>query len=381
MLHNNVFTTETPTNNELTKMPQWWGWYPAANPDWIPDLASQQAWRMANELEALPPGKRVLFPRWMMRYESYQPYGANPLNLFENGHWKASRMIQFLRPLGRELRQRGIHLDGVWTDNEGGATAWELNPQQLTSILSSPKARSKMPPAVKALTPSMFTHGSAPYRNAMITFNRYAHLLHCRSMRLVMVDSGVFRTRRGPGQPLVQPPTSNFWISAPTWPCYDYNNWPINSFSLDGRTSSPSCYLTFGGRHLAGQQHDPRWNALIDQVNLCRSCMRRPGALFWPTLSWPNHVNPWLFEQMIAHYTRTGVNATAGGCGYIYWRDPPVSNGNVEDPLVVQIFNRHDQPFAVQRNLPEIPQDVDTFTTAGFTTRYTDFLNNVPPLP
>ena len=107
--------------------------------------------------------------------------------------------------------------------------------------------------------------------------------------------------------------------------------------------------------------------------------MQRPGAVVWPTIAWPSLIHPWLFEQMVAHSTRMGMNYTGGGCGYIYWREPYI-NATVEDPLMVQIFNRHDQPWAPLRNLPEIAMDCDSFTTGDYTTTYSDFLANVPPL-
>ena len=94
-----------------------------------------------------------------------------------------------LRPFGQELRRRGIHLDAVWTDNEGGSTAWMLTPTQLRTILQSPKARAKMPPGVRALREEMFVWNHPNFRNAMVTFNRWAEQLMYRSLRGVMATS------------------------------------------------------------------------------------------------------------------------------------------------------------------------------------------------
>lgn len=379
MQHNRIFSTEDAFHPDIQKMPQHAGWYDPNNLGELPAIAQQQALRISDEIQALPQSKRVVFLRGILRYESYTNFGADPLYLFENGGVKLSRNIAMLRPFGQELRRRGIHLDAIWTDNEGGSSAWMLTPTQLQAVLRSPKARAKMPPGVRALREEMFVWNHPNFRNAMITFNRWAELLMFRSLRGVMVTSGVFRSPPPGGGAPEQPPTGNFNIAAPTWQVYDFNGWPTFSFALDGRTSSPGTYLSYGNRHTYQRVHDPRWNALADTLNMYRSCMRRPGAVMWPTIAWPNWSHWWLFEQMIAHTTRTGVNYTAGGCGYVYWREPYV-NAAQEDPLMVEIFNRHDQPWQPQRNLPELQMDCDSITTGDYTTTYEQFLANMPPL-
>jgi hypothetical protein len=374
--HNRIFSTEDSFHPDIVKMPQHLGWWPAGHPETIPQIARERAGTVSEAMQALPVGKRVVFLRWVLRYESYTDFGADPTLIFEQGGLRLARAISMLRPFGMELRRRGIHLDAVWTDNEGGSSTWQLTPEQIQGIYASSKARAKMPPGVKALRPEMFSWTHPNYRNAVVTFNRYATQLMCQSLRQVLVGAGIFVSPPSAGVAPRVPPTGNYNVYAPTWPVYDYNGWPIASFSLDGRTSSPSCYLSPGNRHNSGRVHDPRWNALADCINYVRSCMRRPGAVLWPTIAWPSYQHPWLFEQMIAHFNRTGVN-TAGGGGYIYWRDVWV-NAAVEDPLMVQIFNRHDQPFPVQRNLPEVQMDCDSITTGTYTTTYADFLANMP---
>jgi hypothetical protein len=359
-------------------MVQWAGWYDYNHPEIFMSTADAYASGVCNQLAALPDGYRVTFLRGVLRTESYPAYGADPMFLFENGGVKLSRQIMTLRPLGRELRRRGMHLDGVWTDNEGALGFWNLDANTLAAILASPKARAKMPPAVRALRMDMFDVRSPNFRNAVNTFNSYAYGLMYRSLSMALVGSGIFCMPTTPGGPNVQPPTMNYMVSAPTWPVYDPNGWPWYPNTLDGRTSSPGIYLADGGRYTQPPRvHRWQWNVLIDAINHIRSVMHRPNSKIWPTIAWPNYTNAWVFEQMIAHWARTGVNWTAGGNAFIYWVDPPVVNRQVEDPLLVQIFSRHDQPFPVQRNLPEIPLDSDSITTAGFTTTYADFLANV----
>ena len=197
MQHNRIFSTEDAFHPDIQKMIQHAGWYDYNHPEYIATIAEQQALLHAGELEALPQGKRVVFLRGVLRSESYTQFGADPLYLFENGGLKLSRNIAMLRPFGQELRRRGIHLDAVWTDNEGGSTAWMLTPAQLQAILQSPKARAKMPPGVRALREEMFVWNHPNFRNAMVTFNRWAELpsmpnsasMTCRIMKLPVLNS------------------------------------------------------------------------------------------------------------------------------------------------------------------------------------------------
>lgn len=380
MQHNRIFSTEDSFHPEITKMPQFSGWYDYSQPEQVIEVGLGQAQSKADALQALPDGKRVLFVRGLLVYESYTSFGADPLFLFENGILRTSRNIAMLRPLGRELRRRGLHVDGLWADNEGGSNFWMLTPSQLQAVLSSPRARAKMPPGVRALSAEMFTWNHPNFRNAVVTFDRWANLLLYRSMRQVLVQSGIFTYRDSTSGAMVQPPTSNYYVTAPTWQTYDLNGWPVFSFSLDGRTSSPGAAMSAGQRHYMDRVHDRRWNALVDQLNIFRSCMSRPGAIVWPTICWPDHFGgPWCFEQMIAHATRMGMNSTGGGCSYIYWRDVGI-DAPTQDPLMVEIFNRHDQPWAPIRDLPEMQMDCDSITTGDYTTTYAQFLDNVPPI-
>src|SRR5205823_4049939 len=119
--------------------------------------------------------------------ESYPQFGADPMYMFQNGGLKLSRNIIFARALGRELRRRGMYLDGIWSDNEGQPNIWNLSTAQITAIIADPRARAKAPPGVNNLTPEMFVWGNPNYFNAVATFNNYAALLWSRSLRAVLV--------------------------------------------------------------------------------------------------------------------------------------------------------------------------------------------------
>lgn len=288
MQHNSVFCMEPSGHPDLTTMPIWLGWYPKENPDWIPTLAPQRAWITCNNLEALPPGKRVVFMRWILMYESYMSQGADPVQTLEVGNYSIGRSIRYLRAFGRELRSRNMYLDGIYLENEGGFTSWNLTQQQMQAIYASSRARAKMPPRVRALSPEMFIYTHPNYQNAVTLFNRYTMQIHTRAMRQITVDSGIFKIARSVGQAPVNPDIVNFNHVAPTFTAYDYNGWPWQSLSVDGRSSAPSVYFGTGSRYFHPDRvHMPLWNSLIDHLNLIRSCLRRPNATVWPVISWP----------------------------------------------------------------------------------------------
>lgn len=291
-----------------------------------------------------------------------------------------------IRPFARGLKQRGLFLDGIYSNCEGGFSFWMLNHDQFKRIYKSSKARANLPPALRNLRPEQLTWGNPEFdREKGIIWNRWNQLMLTRAMRRVLVDSGLFALPRKPGGPLVQPPIMNFnWWYA-SWPIYDPNGWPLHGTpALDYKTSCPGCYFSMGARYGHVRTHHPYWNTLIDQINWIRSAMFRPDGRVWPVILQPKTSNfwqpygislhPWLVEQMVAHFARAGAN-WKNRCGYIYfnhqdWLRPE------SDPILVDIMKRHDYGFDRQR-LREIPMDCDEFETAGFVTKYEDFVNEV----
>lgn len=374
MINNRVFTLQPTPATTFTQAVLWLGWYDPARPqDWATAAASFGE-IAANNVAAKPAGQRGVLLRELLVKELYPEHGADPVAFFANGGASISRQVEYLRPFGQQLRQRGLALDAIYMENEGGFTHWRLSADVIRQIYLSATAKARMPPAVRALRGEYFNFGHPKYYIAAALFDAYAQNLWARTIKQTVVDSGIFKIPRTTGGPNVQPPTCLFWQTWPTFTVYDYNGWPQFPFSLDQKTSCPSCYLTPGQRHY--RTHDARWNCLIDAVNMIRSCMRRPGAVVCPVISRPEWVSSWCFEHMIAHFARTGVNWTGGGCCYWYWKDEWRPGDS--DLAAEQIFNRHDQAWAPIRNLPEIPLDVDSFTTNGFTSTYADFLANNP---
>ncbi len=373
-----IFCTEPAQAPGLDTMAIWLGWYPAGQPQEIPLLAPGRAAGTCDVLESLPPGRRCLLLRWVLIYEAYHEYGADIQAIFERGGFPVAKNIRFLRALGREIRRRGLTVDGIFMENEGAPTNWGLSGAQMRAILGSPAARARMPVNLRNVTMEHFEWGHPNYFRAIASFNNFGSLMLIRALRHITVDSGIFRIPPGPGLAPVQPPTVNFNFAAPTFPVFDENGWRLQSFSVDRRTSSPGLYLGSGRFFTENRIHHGIWNGLIASINIIRSCMRRQNAKVWPTIAWPSRVHPWVWEQLIAHGARTGVNWTAGGNAWLYWREPWL-DGAAEDGLASEIMSRHDQAFPVRRDLGEIPFDSDVIQTAGYTTTYTDFLNNVLP--
>lgn len=378
MQHTRVFCTEPSQSPGLDSMALWLGWYPQGQATTIAGYAPERAEATCNQLASMPPGHRCLLLRWLLIYESYADFGANIQQVFETGGFPVSKNLRFLRALGREIRRRGLTVDGIFMENEGAPNNWGLSYQQLESIFASPAARARMPRFLRNATMDDFAWNSPKFVRTVTAFNNYGALMLTRALRKITVESGIFRLPPGPGMAPMQPSTVNFNFCSPTFPVYDENGWKLLDMSIDRCTSAPGLYLGTGRYFTENRVHDGLWNGLINSINVIRSCMRRQNARVWPVIAWPTRVHQWLWEQLIAHGARTGVNWTAGNNAWLYWREPWL-DGAAEDGLADEIVSRHDQAFPVQRNLPEIPFDCDQFQTGDFVTTYADFMNEVLP--
>jgi hypothetical protein len=379
MQFNRVFAYSTPTRPDITPMPMFWGYYERGD---LRDLDQRAGWQSASVLEQLaaqPPERRVLVLRWMLVYEMHPeaPHNADLLAMLELGRVPVSRAIRILRPTSRALKEQRMRLAGVWCDTEGFLTNWGIPAAVLNAAFRSSKARANMPPRLRAMQPEFLQFGHPRFRQSVLEFNRWGFQLTMRALRQIMVEARLFHM---PGDPLsVIPPMSNYMVMAPTWPVYDGNGWPWMSQMIDGRTSSVPIILPQNGERYRNRIHDFHWNAFIDLVNRCRSCIARPNALAWPFLvSAAEFGHPWIYEQVIAHMLRTGLNASNGN--NIIWYNPlSVPDRPGQETLMVNILNRHDEAFPVQRGLPEIPLDSDRVETAGYVTTYEDYLANTDP--
>jgi hypothetical protein len=376
VLNNNrvyaMFRTQHP---DIPQMTDFMAWYEQGNMQSLRDSAAYNAEKMCRELPLVQPGRRVMQCRLIMQYETEggAPYYADPLPVFENGGYFISKAIRMLRPTADALRAQGLFVDAIFLDIEGGFTFWGLKPEQIQAIFASPKARAYMPPNIASMKPENITWWVDGFDPVKATrWNKWAQAMLTRALRRIFIESNFFNLPRKPGGPPMQPAVFNFNYISPTWPLKEYNGWPVSSQPLiDYRSSCVGFYFTPGGRY-NNRTHHYLWNILIDALNYVRSCLSRPDARFWPTILQPGRVNPWLMEQMVAHFARTGLNWSGSRSAYIYFNQFDYLATNA-DPILVDIMKRHDDPFPRQY-LQEIPLDSDRIETMGFVTTYEDFL-------
>lgn len=351
-------------------------WYPQALPDWIPGIAQQRATLCCDQLERMPPGERVIQIRWMFMYEGYvRRWNVNPVPIFEQGFIPIGRAVRYLRPLGAELKRRGLQVDAIWVDTEAGFTSWNLDMSHMQAIYGSTRARATMPRQIRNFSPNDFLFASPNFRTATREFNRWTELLMTRAVRNALTQGGLMWqiTPQGTKRRI---PIVRYTGVAPTWPTYDNHDWLRFNTSPDGTTSS-TFFTIYNGTRYDVRMHDRRWNALCDWLNVARSTLARPGGMFWPLVNQPvTYFNsPWLFEQLVAHLARTGVNWSNKNAWLYFNEQEDLYVG--QSTVLWDIIARHDEAFPVQRSLPEIQLDCDSITTAGFTTTYEDFLNNI----
>lgn len=383
LTYNRLFSLFDSPSSEIVPMPNFMGWYEKNNLRSLRSGAQFYAGQVADKIRELPPGYRVMQARWVLQYEAAmeEPWGADPLPIFESGGVPVGRGIMMYRPLGKLLKDRGLFLDAIYVDFEAGFSFWNLDEAQFRRIFASAKARAQMPPNIRKLRPEQLTWGHPDFnRESGSLWNRWQGVMLTRAIRRIFVESGIFNLPKKRGGPLVQPAVMNFNYYSPTWRVYDHNGWPSVPVPLiDYRTSCPGFYagLGNGGRYV-NRTHHLLWNAVIDHLNWTRSIMNRPDSRLWPVLLQPIRVNSWLMEQLVAHMTRTGVNWAGSRSAYVYFSERDYLRPQ-SDPIMADIMKRHDRPFPRLRGLPEIPLDSDRFETAGFVTTYEDFIRNVTP--
>lgn len=321
-----------------------------------------------------PPGERAVEMYYLLSFDTYDDKGADALAVLEKGYIDVTGTVALLKPISNELKKRRIPIDLMYVDNEGGFGYFTLGKARLKRIFRSARARRLMPPECRAINPEDFDQNSPNFFSAVTTWDAYARRIKYDALRKVIFGSGLFDIKQRPRGPIVRPSAVNFWSVAPTFPIYDYNGWRQEYTSLDGISSGPSCYVGTPGSLFQRRIHHWKWNSLIQVLNQVRSCLGRANARVHPVISNPGLCHPWLWEEMIAHMVRSGITWTGGRNAFIYWN---ANSPTTQDPLAAQIVARHDLYVEPQRNLPEIPLDVDTITTGDWTTTYEQFLENM----
>ncbi len=369
--------------------PQYAGIIPFVVVNLYDDNNEEQAAQAVEKLARYRQGERVLLPFWLLSKQIRERIPDLPnrpdldwLTIFENGI-DVLPSINWLRPLGERLRQRGIWLDLIAADVEDGVTTWGIlgpwDPKEwerrMSRIYNSPAAFARLPDDLKRLHPSDYTMWTDPGRDAMVRFNRYAHSLLIEAFRKIFIDSHIFDAPDGRRRFRL----CNWWDILPTFPVQDVNGWPVPPLATD-TVSSPSLYLNDTGWMYHGREHEVIWNSFIHNLNIARSCAAARGTSVIPWISSPRfYVRPdvgegydlrnvWLWREMIAHLVRTGIRE------FILWNADPEQD--LARRLVADTMLANDRPYT-RRPLEEIPLDVDEVTTRGYTTTYSDFLRQL----
>lgn len=373
-----VFAAWPTSETRIPVMVDFFAWYPPNDVSTMLSIGRQRSLTLPQELAERAPGQRVMQLRWLFVYEAdVRRYGADPVAILENGFVPIGRTIRMLRPMCNMLKRQNLIPDAVWIDTESGFDCWTLSADQFNRVYASSRARANMPASIRNLTPADYSWTRQGYQQNIIAFNRWTAGIMTQAIRRALIDSGlfVFNTPNGP----YVPPICRYTGVAPTWPVYDPNGWPLMQTSIDGRTSNTFFYNFGGNRATVNRTHDYRWNLLVDICNWGRSFMHRANGIFWPLVSQPvyYHNSPWYFEQIIAHLSRLGVT-TNNGNGWIFWNEHDDSVAMAgQGQIVYETLARHDQPFPVQRDLPQLELDCDQIETAGYVTTYEDFLTNM----
>jgi hypothetical protein len=376
--HHRIFGIFPSPAKDITEMPDFMGYHPRGDLKYVKEAGEFYGNRVCEGIANLPPGKRVMQARWIMRYETYceEPYNADPVAVIENGGYDVSVAKRMMRPLGRMLRERKLFLDGIFVNSEGSFTFFDVTPDQMKAVFASSKARANMPPALRNARPEQVTWWTPEFnRNLGITWNRWQQTLLYKAFRQIFIQSNFFKVPRKVG-PAVNPVVVNFNWASPTWEVMDPNGWPIRSVAaIDYQSSCPGLYFDFGNRYKL-RNHHPFWNIMVDHINMARSCLNKSDARFWPTTLQPLRVHPWLFEKTLEHIVKTGATWTSTRSAWIYFAEQEWLRAQ-SDPLFVEILDKFDKPYPRQMGLPRLEIDCDRIETPGVTTTYEEFLDNV----
>jgi hypothetical protein len=366
-------TVATPIIKPLIRIDMW---YPKSIGYWgSVQMMKDRLDSQIQQLEAAPDGERAIMLWWVLTRELYVAKGADPLAVYEAGAVPTRRALAMLKPLSDELKRRGIPIDLIFLDNEGGFGIFDMGIRWVRKVMRSSRARRKMPENVRSVNPDHLVQSHANFVNARDAWDHWAYKLKYDALKRVITQSGYFNIQPASGGPVQSASAVNFWSTNPLWPIYDYNGWELDrTTSLDGRSSGPSSYVGFNGSRYFNRVHHWIWNDFINLLNHTRSCLGRPGSVVHPVLSHPWYCHPWMQEQMIAHMVRNGINWSQNRCAFLYWNayDP-----HINDPILASIVQRHDLAYPLRRDLPEIPLDTDVVTTVDYTTTYSDFLTNM----
>lgn len=344
-----------------------------------PGLAAHLA---AAELRARPPGRRVLILDGLFLRGNFP---RDPATVLARGiELEPDRAG--CREFFASLRQRGIELDRLVLDMEDGVSVWHFFGKHMADeqrvalfkpIFTRPELRARLPAALRVFNAEDFAWRAPRSPDAYLAWDRFARELTCQALREAVLDPA----RASFGADL---PASNYQDVNPARPVADLNGWPMDG-ALTPAISSPELYLWIGNEQRR-QAKDPRWNRLVQCLNVVRGCLATPGQRVEPWISSPSFAGDdlppfedrWLWEQLVRHLAESGVST------FLFWnpRPPPADREGTRrwesDVTLARDLFTSLRPAPPQRNLPGIPYDTDEIVTGTLRTTYDEFLRRYP---
>jgi hypothetical protein len=376
-----------PTNAQAAKVISWTD----APGDWDVPLvvvdptrqgAGLAAYQAAAELLPRPPGQRVLMILGLFMRGNIP---RDPESVLTQGI-RVEPDRTWCREMFASLKQRGVTLDRLVLDMEDGVSVWhffgkDMPPERRATlfrpVFERPELRAKLPAELLAFAPEDFASHVGRGREAYLAWDRFSGEITQAALREAVLDPA----RATFGEQL---PVSNYQDTNPARAIRDLNGWPMGG-ALTRERSSPELYLWIGNDH-RGRKKDPRWNRLIQCLNVARACLATPGQHVEPWVSSPGFTGDesppfrdrWLWEQLVRHLSASGVST------FLFFnpRPPPADREGSrhweEDmTFAAELFRALPAPEP-RRDLPEIPYDSDVIETGELRTTYAEFIRRYP---
>lgn len=338
--------------------------------------ARSQGRSIAEQLAALPEGRRGVHPFYMLGYQlKAEEYPVDAVTIFERGEVDVREDVAAFGHLGAELSRRGIELDYVYCDVEVGLSPWTLGIQPIIEVYRSDAARARMPEELRGYDVSKLKSLTPEYAEWVTKFGVYADKIRDEAIRKIVIESGLM-------SPWGERTTAvNFNSLRTSFPIYDYNGWIYERrMVIHGRTSCPVCMPGPHGQRYDRREHHRYWNSLIDLINHARSagaCGEVSPVIREAPRPVEGHiagtVDPggrWFLDHLMGHLIRAGAHR------FMYFHPAATA---ADDRALAEIMDKHAGALPKANPvLPEIRLDEDEIVTGDWRTSYAEFLEQKP---